>query len=46
MVTLTDEESDLMELIADLEYEASIADRTLQQLSRKGLVLITAASVF
>lgn len=38
---LTDEETELMGLIADLDYEASIADPILQQLSRKGLVLIT-----
>ena len=30
-----------MGLIANLDYEASIADPTLQQLSRTGLVLIT-----
>lgn len=41
MIALTDEESDLMGQIADLDYEASIDDRTLQQLSRKGLVRIT-----
>jgi len=41
MTTLTDEETELMGLIANLDYEASISDPTLQQLSRKGLVLIT-----
>ena len=30
-----------MGLIANLDYEASISDPTLQQLSRKGFVLIT-----
>ena len=41
MIQLTDEETELMGLIANLDYEASISDPSLQQLSRKGLVLIT-----
>lgn len=41
MTPLTDEETELMGLIANLDYEASISDPTLQQLSRKGFVLIT-----
>ena len=40
MITLTDEETEMMGLIANLDYEGSIADPTLQQLSRNGLVLI------
>lgn len=41
MIQLTDEESELMGLIANLDFEASICDPTLKQLSRKGMVLIT-----
>jgi hypothetical protein len=41
MTQLTDEETELMGLIANVDYEASISDTTLQELSRKGLVLIT-----
>jgi hypothetical protein len=41
MIQLTDDETELMSLIANLDYEASISDPTLQELSRKGLVLIT-----
>ena len=38
---LTEEETELMGLIANLDYEALISDPTLQQLSRKGFVFVT-----
>ena len=41
MTQLEDDESELMGLIANLDYEASLEDPVLHALSRKGLVLIT-----
>lgn len=41
MTHLEDDETELMGLIAELDYEAQIEDPVLQSLARKGLVLIT-----
>ena len=41
MTQLEDDETELMGLIAELDYEAQIEDPVLQSLARKGLVLIT-----
>jgi hypothetical protein len=41
LIQPADEETELMGLISNLDYEASISDPTLQGLSRKGLGLIT-----
>ena len=41
MTHLEDDETELMGLIAELDYEAQLEDPVLQSLARKGLVLIT-----
>ena len=43
MVHLDDDEKELLRLIGELDCEVSLESRTLQQLSIKGLVLITAS---
>jgi len=41
MIQLEEDETELMRLLAELDYEAHLEDPVLQALARRGLVLIT-----